>query len=77
MHALVSAKNDEKIYDSIRDFGIKIIRKKGEKKSEIMSTATGPTNNNPSQSSTKAEPQKAVHIGNQKEYNLQYSKKCC
>lgn len=42
-----------------------------------MSTATGPTTNNPSQSSAKGEPQKPVHIGNQKEYNLQYSKKCC
>lgn len=41
-------------------------------------TTSGPTNpNNQYQNTPKGEPQKAVHIGNQKEYNLQYSKKCC
>ena len=76
LHENVSAKNDQKIYDSIRDFGIRIIKKRNEKKSEIISsTPSGATSNNNQASKSNSTsnttnkpttPNTAVHIGNQK-----------
>lgn len=69
----MSAKNDEKIYDSIKDFGIKILRKKIDKKLDgPSSTISGPTGTNqpqktaPTKSTPVNEPPKAVHISKQK-----------
>lgn len=65
----MSAKNDDKIYDSIRDFGIKIIKKKNEKKADGSTTSSNtPTNQKTTGSKPQPsnEPTKSVHINNQK-----------
>lgn len=72
IHENVSAKNDEKIYDSIKDFGIKILRKKNDKKLDVSSTTTSGMSANqsqktgPTKSTPVSEAPKAVQISNQK-----------
>lgn len=87
----MSAKSDDKIYDSIKDFGLRIIKKKYDRSTSLSSISQTGTSTNTNTGSVRAqslpsqappqskESKPAIHISNsnQKEYNLQYSKKCC
>lgn len=67
-HENVSAKNDDKIYESIRDLGIKIIKKKDAKKNDSgISSTPGPTNSTTQSSSTNSQAKSnRVDISNKK-----------
>lgn len=72
-HDTVSAKTSDKIFQNIRDFGIKIVEKKSSSQIETLtrdsSKATQPT---------KESNQSQIQIGSsKKETTLQYNKKCC
>lgn len=64
-HERVSAKNDEKIYESIRDLGIRIIKKKDARKTQVGQMETS-TQSNSGGSTQTPKTQAKVEIGKKK-----------
>lgn len=75
--AEVSAKTNEKIFESIRDFGLAVGKEKSEKNApQIKESGSQGSRVN---SATTASQSSTVHINKQREstQNLNYRKKCC